>query len=603
MPKACPATILPALLALPTLVPVAVADTQVPPERRVIVTATRTPTPLDEVLAPVLLIDRAEIDRSLALDPSELLRFRAGIDLSRNGGPGQTTGLFIRGAESNHTLVLLDGVRINPGTIGIAQIQNLSPQLLERIEVVKGPRSALYGTDAIGGVVNVITRRGRDDWSAEAGVGAHDTTSASLVGGFGDQALGLDFGVSWLDSDGFPTRTDSDVDRGYDDLGVTARLSGRVGAGELALKHFNASGTTEYVDFLLTPVDQDYRNATTALEYVGALGEAATLRLAASRLDDRIEQNQSPDYLRTERDTFDLQVDFAARGVHQPSVGASFADEDASSESYGSVLSARTESWNAFVQDRISAGRHDALLALGYTDHETAGNATTWNLEYGYALTSAVQVYASTGTGFRAPDATDRFGFGGNPDLDPERSSQYEAGVRWRPDSRHRVEAAVFRSDIEDLIEFEILSFDPFVGENRNVARARVDGLELAYGYTGEDWQARVEATLQDPEDRSTGQTLLRRAKESLSASLVRGFGPLQLGLDLLATGERLDFGFPAPVELDAYLLANLTAAWRIGDHWTVSGRVENLLDEDYELADGYETAGRGLYLSLRYTP
>ncbi len=257
------------------------AEPSVPPERRIIVTATRTPTPLEEVLAPVLLVDRAEIDRSLALDPSELLRFRAGIDLSRNGGPGQTTGLFIRGGESNHTLVLVDGVRINPGTIGIAQIQNLPPQLLERIEVVKGPRSALYGSDAIGGVVNVITRRGRDGWSAEAGVGAHDTTSASLVGGFGDQALGLDFGVSWLDSAGFPTRSDSDVDRGYDDLGVTARFSGRVGAGELALKHFNASGTTEYVDFLLTPVDQDYRNATTALEYVGALGEAATLRLAA----------------------------------------------------------------------------------------------------------------------------------------------------------------------------------------------------------------------------------------------------------------------------------------------------------------------------------
>ncbi len=135
------------------------------------------------------------------------------------------------------------------------------------------------------------------------------------------------------------------------------------------------------------------------------------------------------------------------------------------------------------------------------------------------------------------------------------------------------------------------------------MARTRIDGLELAYNYAGEAWQARVEATLQDPEDRTTGATLLRRSKESLSASLVRGFGPLQLGLDLLASGERLDFGFPAPVELDPYLLANLTAAWRIGDHWTVSGRVENLLDEDYELADGYETAGRGLYVSLRYTP
>lgn len=131
-----------------------------PAERRVIVTATRTPTPIEEVLASVVVIDRDEIERSLAGDAGDLLRFHAGLDIARTGGPGQTTSLFIRGAESNHTLVMVDGVRINPGTIGQPALQNLAPELIERIEVVKGPRSALYGTDAIGGVVNVITRRG-----------------------------------------------------------------------------------------------------------------------------------------------------------------------------------------------------------------------------------------------------------------------------------------------------------------------------------------------------------------------------------------------------------------------------------------------------------
>ena len=154
------------------------------------VTATRASRrPIEEVLAPVIVIDRDAIERSAAGDVAELLRFHAGLDLGRNGGPGQTTAVFIRGADSNHTLVLVDGVRINPGTIGLAALQNIPPAMIERIEVVKGPRSALYGTDAIGGVINVITRRGaRDGWSAEVGYGDYDTRQASLNGGLATRA-------------------------------------------------------------------------------------------------------------------------------------------------------------------------------------------------------------------------------------------------------------------------------------------------------------------------------------------------------------------------------------------------------------------------------
>ena len=177
---------------------------------------------------------------------------------ARNGGPGQTTSVFIRGAESNHTLVLVDGVRINPGTIGLAALQNILPSMIERIEVVKGPRSALYGTDAIGGVINVITRRNADDgWSVEAGYGDYDTRQASLAGGFGTERVELDFGLAWLDSDGFPTRTD-DTDRGFENLSASAQLRADVGTAEVALRHWRAEGTSEYSDFFLTPVDQDY---------------------------------------------------------------------------------------------------------------------------------------------------------------------------------------------------------------------------------------------------------------------------------------------------------------------------------------------------------
>jgi vitamin B12 transporter len=567
------------------------------PAATVIVTATRVPTPIDEVLAPVVLIDRDTIERSNAGDAAELLRFHAGFDLGRNGGPGQPTALFIRGAESNHTLVLVDGVRVNPGTIGLPGLQNISTDMIERIEVVKGPRSALWGSDAIGGVVNVVTRRGsQDGWLIEAGYGAYETRRASLNGG-------ADLGKSAA-LDVFPTRTIDDLDRGYENLSANLALRADVGAAEVTVRHWRAEGTSEYSDFFLTPVDQDFVTATTAAEMrlpVGATGEA---RVSVSHLEDEIRQNQSPDFLQTDRDTFDAQYDWRLSDVHGLGVGAMYSRERASSESFGEGFKSDTDAVSVYLQDRISAGPHLALLALGYTDHETAGSEVTWNAEYGYAFNEQrTRVYTLAGSGFRAPDATDRYGYGGNPGLKPERSRNYEIGVRHALTPQQALALSAFHTDIEDLIDFTVLSFDPFEGVNQNVAEARIRGIEASWIYTGSLWQARVEAIYQDPRDLADDSRLLRRAQESLTVGLTRAFGPLRLGLDVLATGDRKDFGFPQATTLDGYILANLTAEWRATPSLSLIARVENLLDEDYELASTYNTPNRGVYVSMRYAP
>jgi len=574
------------------------------PDDHVVVTATRGPVPAEELLAPVIVIGRSDIERSAAGDVPELLRFHAGLELARNGGPGQTTAVFIRGAESNHTLVLVDGVRINPGTIGLAALQNIPPSMVERIEVVKGPRSALYGSDAIGGVINVITRRGgRDGWSAELGWGDYDTRQASFNGGLATERLEFDLGVSWVDSDGFPTRTLDDTDRGYENLSASAQLRADVGRSEVALRHWRAEGTSEYSDFFLTPVDQDFETATSALAVAWPVGASARAEARVARLEDRIGQNQSPDFLHTVRDSADLQLDWRAHPAHDLAAGAMFARERASSESFGDAMRADTDTLSLFVQDRVEAGSHRALLALGYTDHETAGRAVTWNLEYGRAIGRNTQVYGLAGTGFRAPDATDRYGFGGNPALEPERSRSFEAGLRHGLGERHSFALAVFRNDIRDLIEFVTTSYDPFAGENRNVEAARIDGIEAAYEYAAEPWRARVEAVHQDPRNRTTGGLLLRRSRDSVTVSVQRRVGRLELGLDVLAAGERKDFGFPQPVTLDAYVLANVSARWRVTPSVSLVGRIENVLDEQYELAHTFNTPDRGLYLALRYEP
>lgn len=566
-----------------------------------IVTATRLPMPEDEVLASTIVIDRDAIELSGASDPGDILRFHAGLELSRNGGPGQTTAIFIRGANSNQTLVMVDGVRINPGTIGLGALQNIAPSTIERIEIVKGPRSALWGTDAIGGVINVITRREASNvWTAEAGYGAYDTEQASLNGGMSIGPAQLGLGVAWIDSQGFPTRSDDNVDRGFHNLSGTASLRVDVGPADVALSYWRAEGRTEYSDFNLAPLDQDFADSTVALKVAVPLGDTLDANFTASHFDDSIDQNQTTDYLRTRRDTVDAQVDWR-RASQTWSTGAMVTLEHASSRSYGDEYDSDTNNVNLYVQDQLDIGPHRALAAVGYTDHETAGNAWTWNLEYGYTLAGATLLYALGGTGYRAPDATDRYGYGGNPGLEPERSFNLEAGVRHRFSIAQSVSLSWFRNEIDDLIVWVPDPVDPFAGQLGNVDLARIEGLEAAWEYAAGPWLARAEAIHQNPRNVTTGERLLRRAENSLTVALTRSFGTLDLGFDALATGDRKDFGYPSPGTLSSYVLVNLLARWRPTPALTLVARLENALNEQYELADTFNTPNRGLYVTASY--
>ncbi len=574
----------------------------------VVVTATRIETPVREVLASVELVRGEELLRHPASDLGDALRMIPGVEVARLGGPGQQTSLFLRGTESNHVLVLVDGLRINPGTIGSASIQNIAPELVERVEIVKGPRSTLYGSDALGGVINVITRRGAaNGTSVQAGFGSYDTRSASLTAGIGGERGDVSFGVSWQDSDGFPTSSGDTTDRGFDNLSFTAAGRADLAAVDLGLRVWHAAGTTEYTQFG-AQLDQDFENSALALTAKFAPSESWETRVMAGYAQDEIDQNQLSDFdqnqlrdfVHTRRWSLDWQNDVALSERHTLTAGILWQDEEADAESFDLPYGADTTTSQFYLQHQARLGRHRLLLAGAYTDHEVFGGHATWNAEYGLAIGDRALVTAAAGTAFRAPDATDLFGFGGNPDLDAEESRSYELSYRQRIGDRQSFTLTAFRNEINDLIEYVVTDFETFEGENRNVERARIEGVEAAWQYDGERWGLRAGATIQDPRDVTNDERLLRRAEENLMLAVLRRIGAHEIAIDLRYAGDREDFGFPQ-VRLPAYWLANLSAKVALGPRFTLLARMENLLDEDYELARGFNTLGRSLFVAVRH--
>jgi vitamin B12 transporter len=563
------------------------------PGETIIVTATRTEIPLSDAIVPVTVITREDIELSLATDLADILRFQAGIDIGRNGGPGQATSVFMRGTESNHTLVLMDGVRMNPGTLGGAAVQHIAPEIIERIEIVKGARSALFGTDAIGGVINIVTRRA-DAAFLETAVGAGSFDSQSGFISAGNRGDNGDFGVTlnWQDTAGFAPRTDSDIERGYDNLSANLYGAHRFGDSEISLRHWQTQGNVEYLDFFLTPADQDFENSTTAVELDTRIGSRGTSKFIASYMQDDIAQNQSDDFVKSDRISLDWQYSHAfAR--HTLTGGLYAVDENASTLSFGSGFDEDTEVRAAFIQDQWSHERHKTFVALRLTDHEAFGNQTTWNAEYAYELTDNWTINAGLGHAFRAPDATDRFGFGGNPDLDPELADEAQIGLRYAPGSRHSINIEFYRNNIEDLIEFDLQTF-----ELRNIAQAEIRGAQIGYEYRGERFVVHAEVLKQSADDAATGDRLLRRAEETASLSYTQDIGAHRVGLAFIASGDREDFG---GVKLDGYLLADLTAQFNLGRVWTLHARIENLLDTRYQTADNFRMQERGGFVELKY--
>ena len=505
--------------------------------------------------------------------------------------------------------MLIDGQRIASATLGTTALENIPLSQIERIEIVPGPVSGLYGSDAIGGVIQIFTKSGRysPGMNVTAGIGTYNTRSLSAA--LSSHVNDTDFTVSaaHFDTDGFsaakPTisfgQYNPDKD-GYRNSNFSGKAAHRfnpnneLGATLLYSKgntHFDSGPTTDdAIRQTLSAYSLYSQNQITSIWQ-------SLVRIGSGR-DDSVSSGAYPSEFRTEQDQATWQNTFKF-GNSSLIAGAEYLGQKVTSTTSYPVSKRNVRS--AFVGYRGDFGNHGVQADLRRDDSQF-GRPATGSLAYGYRLTQQLKLRAAYGTAFHAPTFNDLyFPDFGNAALLPERSRNREIGIDYQA-GQQRFAASYFDNRITDLIVF---AFDPVTSNFGpvNIDKARIRGTELSYQGNLLNTQLRAKLTLQDPEGTS-GLQLQRRAKRHGSFAATRAFGAWQIGAELVASGERFDSNNEAAASrLAGYAVANLLVTRSFSPNWLLVARWNNIADKDYELAQGYNTPGSNVFVSLKWTP
>ena len=587
------------------LAPMAGAQTLVA-SSTIVVTGARFAQPASESPLDLRVIDRAQIERAGVSGLAELLQRLGGVEISATGGAGQPGGLFLRGSNTSHVLLLVDGVRVNSATSGTNAFEHLVLDQIERIELLLGPASGLYGADAIGGVVQVFTRRA-DGASARVGVGSERTRSASASLGVDEGATRASATLGWRASEAAPATNASnafsynpDTDP-YRHLSLSGWVEHTHAPGHtLALRGTRSQSRTHFdagpgVDDL-----NRQRLGTLALESRDRIAPGWTSLLRLARGTDDIQTEGSfPGGFRTDQDQLTWQHDVDVAGGRS-ALGVEWRQEQVDSDTAFTETRRRVSSLFGGWTGQL-APAHRLQLALRHDRNSQFGGRSTGNLRWSHAFAPGSRVTAAAGTAFKAPSFNDlyyplQFGYSGNAELKPERSRSVEAGLRYTAGGL-AAGATAFDNRIRDLIVIN----DSFTSVD-NVARARTRGLTLQGRWSAGPWTARAEATLQSPRNSDTGTQLVRRAERFGSAGLDWAAGDWRLGAEWTATGSRYDDGANSDAaRLARSALLNLTARCSAAPGWTLAARLDNAADKAYTQVRGYDTPGRRLLVSLAW--
>jgi vitamin B12 transporter len=580
----------------------------------VVITASRSEQRVQDALPATTLITAADIERAQVSDLPTLLRQVTGVEITQNGGRGTVSSAFLRGGASRHTLVLIDGVPVNTLSFGTASLEHIPLANVERIEIVRGNVSALYGSAALGGVIQIFTKeaagapklgvtvqagsRGLRQLDASGTVKLASGTRLSAT----VQAL-QDGGLNAIDQSKLPG-TNPDTD-GYKRRAISFGVSQDVGAATVGLRVRDAHGTTQY-DSGFGPATQADESKFTergaaldvALKATAALTLKAAVTSSADKLDAQV--TAYPYFVNSKSQGTSIGADWQLDQAQRVTAGLENTKQTIASDTVY-VKDARKQS-SARLGYQADLAQHQLQLNLRHDKYNDFGGASTYFAGYAYRISDTWRINASASTGFNAPTFNDLYyPFGGNPLLKPERLKSREIGLQYAQ-AGQELRAVYFANRYTDLINYD----STFTSVN--IDKAKNNGLEMSYRGRFGNTSVNAGATAQNPLDSTTGQRLLRRAKTLANVGINQDMGALNVGGNVRYSGAREDrFTNPTTfassrITLPSYTVLDLNASYAINKSFKAFGRVDNLLNKSYETVYGYRQAPRGVFAGVNWT-
>jgi vitamin B12 transporter len=584
----------------------------------VVVTASRTPQLRESVIGDVTVINSEEIQRSGQATLVELLQLQPSIEITSNGGAGKTAGIFIRGSNSSHVVVLIDGIRVNSATLGTTTFENLPISQIDKVEILRGPASSLYGQDAIGGVIQIFTKKGvgKPRFYGSIGYGTYDTkiVEAGVSGQINDTSFALN--LSGSDTNSFSAidsnNSNFNDDDGYRNFAFNTSITQKLVEGhEIGLQLFNSDGKTRFDnsfnlgDFSSkADIQQQSLAFTSKNQFLPFWVSNLKVGFSKDKVKsyDEIEPFNNP-FNPTKFDTEQTQINWQndiSLPVGTLTLMYDRLEEDVESTTDYDKTNRINEGYVASYLANIDA--HSLQASLREDHNSQFGNYVTGGIGYAYSFNQNWRATASYGSAFKAPTFNDLYfpGFN-NPNLVPEKSDNIEASLRYQDESTN-LSATIYENKIRNLIAFD---FATFTIENLN--KTVIQGLSLTGSQRWGNLQLQASIDIQSPRDDATDNLLARRANRHGALNLSYNWGDWRFGAETTASSKRYN-NLANTVDLDGYALFNLTAAYQVNNDWTVQARANNVLDKNYVLAvDGngidYNTPGANLFVNLRWQP
>lgn len=590
-------------------------------QEETVVTATRTTQTLDKTLAPVEVMTAEDISRLQIRDMGDLLSRMTSVNIKSSGGRGSSTSMFVRGNNSDHTLVLIDGIRVGSASSGSASLQHIDPATIERVELVRGPRSSVYGSEAIGGVLQIFTRKGAEtsQGSIKVGGGSNKSWNTSVSGTYRADSYWVNGQLTHDETEGF-NRTDSDAYPDNDDdayRNSTFGLSGGYDFNQsvgFTANYQKSEGESEYDNCYegwfsveCMPYSEFERETLSGKLKTQWSNEFVTY-WTAGRSEDNSEifDDITPDdsryggnrnYYDTTRISYGMQNDYAFSSENILTIGVDYYDDELDSNAPVATAESVLERDNLglYGQYQLSLGNNSFVAGVRNDDNEQYGEQTTGNLAYGYQITDSTKVVASWGTAFKAPTFNELYWPGyGNPDLKPEESENYELGFKYNLNNVS-AELSAFRNKVDQLI-----GFGPnFVPEN--IDEALIKGVELNASAQLLSWDVSANYTWLDPKDQETEKVLSYRAENSAAINADNRWGDFSLGFTVRGQDSVYTNGSNTS-ELDGFGLLDIRAAYQATANLQLQLKVDNALDKDYQLTSGYRQDGTNGMVSVTYS-